>query len=292
MANLSNINNKFLVTTGGNVGINTTSPTNAKLVISDTGSNKISIDGGTSQNGMRWEAVGGANAFYLFNGTFGSAGFGLYNINTTQAPLWIQNGGNVGIGTTTPTLGKLQVAGSGYFGPVGTGNATTKAEMQSNAVLRLKPHDSNSTNMNFAQVDGGASMGIQVTNGPGTANWDIALSPFGGNVGIGTTSPDANLHVNSENTAGTVIIGRTGTNIAASTSIGTITFPADYNSSAANYAQIRAYSNNLSAVRASLDLNVKSTSGTLLTGLTVYGTSSGVNVGIGTASPGYKLSVF
>ena len=26
MANLSNINNKFLVTTGGNVGINTTSP--------------------------------------------------------------------------------------------------------------------------------------------------------------------------------------------------------------------------------------------------------------------------
>ncbi len=27
MANLSNINNKFLVTTGGNVGINATSPT-------------------------------------------------------------------------------------------------------------------------------------------------------------------------------------------------------------------------------------------------------------------------
>ena len=56
--------------------------------------------------------------------------------------------GNVGIGTTSPTLGKLQVEGSGYFGPVGTGNATTKAEMQSNAVLRLKPHDNNSTNIN------------------------------------------------------------------------------------------------------------------------------------------------
>jgi len=47
--------------------------------------------------------------------------------------------------------------------------------------------------MNFAQVNGGAGIGIQTTNGPGTANWDIALSPFGGNVGIGTVSPTALL---------------------------------------------------------------------------------------------------
>ena len=37
MANLSNINNKFLVTTGGNVGIGTTSPS-AKLTIQGTNS--------------------------------------------------------------------------------------------------------------------------------------------------------------------------------------------------------------------------------------------------------------
>ena len=53
--------------------------------------------------------------FYLFNGTFGTAGFGLYNINTAQAPLWIQNGGNVGIGTTLPSK-KLEVAGSFKLG--------------------------------------------------------------------------------------------------------------------------------------------------------------------------------
>ena len=35
MANLSNINNKFLVTTGGDVGINTTSP-NARLHVNGT----------------------------------------------------------------------------------------------------------------------------------------------------------------------------------------------------------------------------------------------------------------
>ena len=110
--------------------------------------------------------------------------------------------GNVGIGTTSPTLGKLQVEGSGYFGPVGTGNATTKAEMQSNAVLRLKPHDNNSTNINFAQVNNGGGIGIQTTNGPGTANWDIALSPFGGKVGIGTVSPNKALTVYGGNDNG------------------------------------------------------------------------------------------
>ena len=99
-------------------------------------------------------------------------------------------GSNFGIGVTNPTLGQLQVAGTGYFGPVGTGNATTKAEMQSNAVLRLKPHDSNSTNMNFAQVNNGAGIGIQTTNSSGTANWDISLSPFGGNVVMGGTAVD------------------------------------------------------------------------------------------------------
>ena len=100
------------ITSAGSVGINTGSPTAAKLVISDTGSNKISLDGGTSQNGMRWEAVGGANAFYLFNGTFGTAGFGVYNITTTAIPLWIQNGGNVGINTNSPTT-FLYVQGAG-----------------------------------------------------------------------------------------------------------------------------------------------------------------------------------
>ncbi|MDB4664717.1 tail fiber domain-containing protein [Verrucomicrobia bacterium] len=110
----------------------------------------------------------------------------------------IDTSGNVGIGTVSPTLGKLQVAGKGYFGPVGTGDATTKALMDTYSVLKLKPHDSNSTNMTFAQVNSGAGIGIQVTNGTQTADWDIALNPYGGNVGIGTTDPNHKLEVAGE----------------------------------------------------------------------------------------------
>jgi hypothetical protein len=97
---------------GGNVGIGTTSPTNGKLVISDSGANKISIDGGSTQNGMRWEAVGGANAFYLFNGTISTPGWGLYNITTGVFPIWASNGGNVSIGNTVDNGYKFQVAGT------------------------------------------------------------------------------------------------------------------------------------------------------------------------------------
>lgn len=100
------------ITTGGKVGIGTNNPVNAKLVISSTDSNKISIDGGSSQNGMRWESVSTANTFYLFNGAISSSGWGLYNITTATFPFWVTNGGNVILGTTTDNGNKLQVSGT------------------------------------------------------------------------------------------------------------------------------------------------------------------------------------
>ena len=95
----------------------------------------------------------------------------------------------------TGSNAQLTVSGKGYFGSVGTGQGDSKSNMQTNAVLQLKPHDSNSTNMTFAQVNGGNGIGIQVSNGPQTANWEIALNPYGGNVGIGTVDPAALLEI-------------------------------------------------------------------------------------------------
>jgi len=106
-----------------------------------------------------------------------------------------------------------------------------------------------------------------------------------GNLGIGTTSPSTDLHVNSENAEGSLTLSRDGNNMVSGQGVGSIVFPADYNGTPTNYGKIVTYANALSALRGSIDFKVKSTSGSLLTGLTVCGTSSGANVGIGTATP-------
>ena len=173
----------------------------------------------------------------------------------------ISSEGNVGIGTTTP-LAKLDIQG-------------TQGQL-------------------FSVTDNLSGSIFAVADISGVPIFDVnssGVSYFDGNVGIGTTSPSAKLHVNSENSEGTLIISRGGNNLATNNNVGSITFPADYAGTPTNYAKIKAYANALSGVRGSLDFNVKSTSGALLTGMTVYGTSSGVNVGIGTTTPVGKLNV-
>jgi hypothetical protein len=76
-------------------------------------------------------------------------------------------------------------------------DATTKAEMLSMAVAKFKPHSTNSGTLAIAQVDNGNSVGLQYTNGAGTADWDMSLQPFGGNVGINKINPSGALHVYS-----------------------------------------------------------------------------------------------
>jgi hypothetical protein len=197
---------RMRISSGGNVGIGTTSPNNAKLVISSTDSNKISIDGGSSQNGMRWEAVAGANGFYLFNGTYGTAGFGLYNINTNSSPLWIQNGGNVGIGTTSPSS-LLHVKGTDSV------NITTRFEVynaESKFYLSSASsgdggyyyNSSNNTSGMFSYGD--YTFNVGTANISGTVGNPRMVIQQGGNVGIGVTSPTANLDI-----AGNVGIGTT-----------------------------------------------------------------------------------
>jgi hypothetical protein len=97
-------------------------------------------------------------------------------------------------GRGATTSNSIQVGGFLAASTVDT-NSTTKAEMLANAVAKFKPHVLNSGSLAIAQVDNGNSVGLQFTNGAGTADWDIALQPFGGNVGIGTTSASQKLHV-------------------------------------------------------------------------------------------------
>jgi hypothetical protein len=109
--------------------------------------------------------------------------------------------------TETDTLNTVTSRGSTTSNSISVGDfqashqsaqdATTKAEMLSMAVAKFKPHSTNSGTLAIAQVDSGNSVGLQFTNGAGTADWDMALQPFGGNVGINKINPSGALHVYS-----------------------------------------------------------------------------------------------
>ncbi len=88
--------------------------------------------------------------------------------------------GNVGIGTSSPSR-KLQVAGDVVLGYIaGTNDGLWMSNSHSSGVYGTSP---------FIQG---------VTSGFGTKN--IALNPNGGNVGIGTNSPNQKLHVSGSAT--------------------------------------------------------------------------------------------
>jgi hypothetical protein len=98
MANLSNINNVLRVSSNLRVGINT-----------DAASYALEI-GGTN-SGIKLKNSGASGRVYsLLSDTSGN--FQIYDDAAASGRLVISSGGNVGIGTSSPTVNKLQVEGS------------------------------------------------------------------------------------------------------------------------------------------------------------------------------------
>ena len=194
----------------GNVGIGTTSPGATLELNSDTGNAaKLKIgrqngatnylELGTSGGSSVINAIGisGVNASLIFNRSTTTA--------TTQSMI-IDSAGNVGIGTTSPTLVSsnattLEISGS----------VTTKT-----GALRLASSD-NSLSSYFYHQSSGLSMGTATAQPVKiiTNNSEKIRIESGGNVGIGTTSPGAKLDVR-KNQAGYTYIASDNANTAAS----------------------------------------------------------------------------
>jgi hypothetical protein len=113
--------NTAVFTTGGNLGIGTTSPDANSLVTfsATTPNSKLRLAGGTSQNGLTFASAGGGNQFYVYSQ---SGGLVTYDDTAGAERMRIDAGGNVCVNTTsTISSAKLSVAcaGSGPISGIG-----------------------------------------------------------------------------------------------------------------------------------------------------------------------------
>lgn len=254
----------------GNVGVGTATP-GVKFEVSDATNPSIQVIDSTNNVQTRIQSTDTAgwlttNTNHPLN--IATNGTAAMTINTSQ---------NVGIGSTSPRT-KLDVIGDAYFGSAAIGNSGGGYPIHSyNTAFTGTDDVFNYLVNDFASAittSGGITFS---TAASGVAGNPITFSPKmtilnGGNVGIGTTSPNTNLEVN-----GTIRVKPSATN---------------------GYATISGNANGA----------IYSSNGDLLfyTNNTVYDTyfknANGVatnmiikdagNVGIGTTNPLAKLEVY
>ena len=274
------------------LGIGTTSPRDL-----------LNIFKGTGQIGARFQNT--ATGTTSGDGSF--VGLGIAGGSTNGLNLWIyestdmafgtantermriDSSGNVGIGTTSPTR-ELSIGD-------GTGSPNIQLLASNIGNSRIEFGDTDDSDAGEIQYDHSGNFMRLFTNGSEAMRIDSS-----GNVGIGTSSPAYTLDVTENNSSGAIRIYDSGTGgidtrlIAANSGNGgtgrgvAISLQPSGSSNSVEAVKLVGLQETASATAndSSFAVQVANTSGTLIERMRID--SSG-NVGIGTTSPGSKLSV-
>jgi len=268
----SNDTKIMTVNSNGNVGIGTSSPS-YNLDVQGSTNGIIRAYGGTIgrlslQNSTRHYSTSVQGSNWLFYDETGGA-----------ERLRITSAGNVGIGTTSP-LGKLHVENSAVRSSVNSGADNIVIEENGYSGITILSSSANAGQIHFGDQDAENVGMIQYFHSDnsmrfatGNAGEKLRIDSSG-NVGIGTTTPNAKLEVAGNiafsNKADSLIFGSTGADgtwaAPKITRIGTKIIVSDYSG-----VQLGGYDGSAYGAR-----------------MTVLGTG---NVGIGTASPTSTLHV-
>jgi len=199
------------------------------------------------------------------------------------------NGTNVGIGTTSPG-GKLHVVGaSGVGRSVMIDDREIKFRGDGVAHFSIYGPD---TGKSYLTIQNTSASG-----GPGTVGTDLLTITSGGNVGIGTTSPNAKLSITTTGTelGGTAAsaalrtnAGALGTTAGNTLKLASIGFTSSNQISLGIEALRAANGTDWTTTAIGLKMDVDGTSP--VNNAQIWIKADG-NVGIGTTNPGHKLEV-
>lgn len=277
---------------GGNVGVGTTSPS-AKLDVIGTGVfGSMTASRGNYSNGLSLQnSAGQATSLFLWQSGVASAHIGfpassstLYIVNSYSTGLITESNyivltstGNVGIGVTNPSS-KLQVAGD------------IRIQNETGLITDYGPLVGRYNTSQVYVGTGGSYSIVKIGRDDGGALNVLS----GGNVGIGTTSPNTKLHV-----VGNAWINRPSNKVDNNTATefgSRVEFNNAFATSQSGYMIFRYPTYNNFLIAGDYDGNVGGAIPNIQFGKqsTVYMhiNSSNGNVGIGTTVPVGQLNIF
>ncbi len=279
--NSSTRNELMRIKGNGNVGIGRTAP-DYKLVISNNNAEGIEFGPGYTSGSNLWQNYNRTTSTYVKETHYGSE----YHFMPAGGAT-----GNVGINTTSPSA-KLDVQSSGSWGAYGRGSSgdinveNTNTSVNEGGWIGIAGYTGNTANNGFFPMAGitakkntgsgdgnyGGDLSFWTTAGTGQspeANSGMyqrmTINRFG-NVGIGTTLPDAKLHIYGSASLSEMYLGED----AAADKAGILKYTQG-DGSGTGVITLSHWGNN-----------------SLTEGLAV---KYGGNVGIGTTSPEFKLDV-